>query len=456
MPTAAAPPPQVVSVGGVVDAEAAFVLLFGGSPDAFWLDSAALTAGARYSIVGDAGGPLGHVRTFAAGDGVFGALDAGLRGQAAGATSDVPGPFKGGYVGWFGYELRGELGSPHTRRAATPDAAWLFCGRFVVVDHVAGTTHVVSLVDDGWAERAADVLRRCRPLPGPPPQVSGFPLPVPDGRRYRAAVESCLDALRAGESYELCFTDEIGVAATGEPFDVYRRLRRVNPAPYGAFLRIGGTTVCSSSPERFLHVGADGVVETKPIKGTARRTADPVADAGVAAALRADPKSLAENLMIVDLMRNDLGRVCEIGSVTVPAFCAVESYATVHQLVSTVRGRLRPGLGSLDAVAACFPPGSMTGAPKLASMAILDGLEGRARGIYSGALGYLSCDGAADLSVVIRTLVATGGEFRIAGGGAVVLDSDPDAEYREAVDKIAAVASAVCGAAGAPSPFQRA
>jgi para-aminobenzoate synthetase len=275
---------------------------------------------------------------------------------------------------------------------------------------------------------------------------------------YREDIEACKRWLRAGDSYEICLTNRITAETDAEPLDLYRALRRANPAPFGAYLRFGELAVLSSSPERFLAVDRDRWAESRPIKGTARRSAEPAEDARLAAALAGGEKFRAENVTIVDLMRNDLGRVCEVGSVSVPELMGVESYETVHQLVSSVRGRLRHGLGAADAVRACFPPGSMTGAPKKRTVEILDELEGAARGVYSGAIGWLGLGGACDLSVAIRTIVLDRGRATIGAGGAIVVDSDPDLEIEEmlltaataaaALDPEAAVSFAPAGAPG--------
>src|ERR671923_1173075 len=266
-----------------------------------------------------------------------------------------------------------------------------------------------------------------------------------DRDAYLANIAACLNEIFEGETYEVCLTTELHSAGRIDPLGAYRALRVRNPAPHAALLRLGDVSVLSSSPERFLRVDRERIVESKPIKGTAPRAAHPVEDAYRAAALRADDKNRAENLMIVDLVRNDLGRVCALGSVEVPALMAVETYATVHQLVTTVRGRLRDDASAIDCIRAAFPGGSMTGAPKLRTMEIIDRLEGGPRGVYSGVLGFLSVNGTADLSIVIRTLVASRHGLQIGSGGAIVAASDPDAEHDEMLLKARALLEAVGG-----------
>ncbi len=230
-------------------------------------------------------------------------------------------------------------------------------------------------------------------------------------------------------------TNKISAEVSPQPLPLYRTLRRVNPAPFSAYLRFGEVAVLSSSPERFLSVGRDRWLEAKPIKGTCARGSSPAEDVQLAEELRTGEKNRAENLMITDLLRNDLGVVCEVGTVHVPYLMHVESYETVHQLVSTVRGLLREDLEPPDCIRACFPGGSMTGAPKKRTMEIIDQLEGEARGVYSGAIGYLGLSGGCELSIVIRTIVIDASSTTIGVGGAIVMQSDPEEEYAETLLK---------------------
>ncbi|MEO6084621.1 MAG: aminodeoxychorismate synthase component I [Umezawaea sp.] len=456
---------------GAVDPEQVFAGLHSESRRVFWLDGAGGPE-SRFSYLGDDTGPLaeycgydvqeGVVTVERAGrptttlrDDIFSYLRRGLA-QRDHVTPDLPFDFACGWVGYFGYELKAELGGRAAHRSNTPDAAWLFADRVIVIDHQEHTAHLLCLAEDTWAahnEATAWLDATLAFLSAlPSHETSASPARAQDDDAediterwllrepddYRADVVSCQKQLHAGESYEICLTTAVELPATSESADYYRVLRRVNPAPYSAYLRFGEVDVASSSPERFLRIGADGVVQAEPIKGTVARGVTPEQDAELRDGMAEDPKTRAENLMIVDLLRNDLGRVCQVGTVRVPELMRARTYETVHQLVSTVRGELRPGLDALDCVRACFPGGSMTGAPKERTMEIIDELEGGARGVYSGALGFLSCDGSADLSIVIRTAVFADGQVRIGAGGAIVLDSDPDAEFREMLLKLAA------------------
>ncbi|MEU5766057.1 chorismate-binding protein [Streptomyces asoensis] len=480
-------------LAGAIDTEAAFTRLYADSPRGFWLDSSRVERGlSRFSFLGDDSGPLAEFVRYDVGSGrceieragrpprkvrasVFDYLKRRLANRRVDATG-LPFDFTGGYVGYFGYETKADCGSPNRHRATTPDACWLFADRLIAVDHEKGFTYAVCLAEDTpqataeateWLESTLGRIASLptepeRPRPaqaladGPGGTARGEnpagvgagaegdastgvePWLVRDRATYLADIEACKRELAAGTSYEICLTDAAALPAPDDAYGFYRVLRRVDPAPYAAFLRFGDLDVAGSSPERFLRITRDGVAEAKPIKGTAPRGAGPAEDARLRDALAADAKTRAENLMIVDLLRNDLGKVCRTGTVRVSRLMATETYATVHQLVSTVEGRLREGTDAVDCVRACFPGGSMTGAPKQRTLEIIDGLETEARGVYAGALGYLGCSGGADLNIVIRTAVLADGVLRTGAGGAIVLDSDPVAEYDEMLLKTAA------------------
>jgi para-aminobenzoate synthetase len=460
-----------------IETEAIFREIFGSAKTSFWLDSSRAEPGlSRFSFLGDAMGPYSEVLTYRVNSGVvtvtgpsqrcskevgdiFSVLDERLRARRVEAP-DLPFEFTSGYVGYFGYEMKAECGGQVRHRSDAPDAAWIFADRFVAVDHLQQATYVVALHRGDPPSRrdagrwVAETSRRIVDLAHDDDQepVAGWHhedvLADYLGRsreQYHRDIAVCHDNLVQGESYEICLTNKLHIPFADEELSVYCRLRRVNPAPYGAFIRIGeaGLAILGSSPECFLRIDRSGEVESKPIKGTARRGDDPAEDARLAEELATGQKTRAENLMILDLLRNDLGRVCEIGSVTVPTCMAVESYATVHQLVSTVRGQLKPGVGPVSCVRHCFPGGSMTGAPKERTMEIIDSLETEARGVYSGALGFFGLAGGAELSIVIRTAVRRGAELTVGAGGAIVLDSDPTEEYDEMLLKAMAPLRAV-------------
>jgi para-aminobenzoate synthetase len=443
----------------IPDPERAFVHIYGGSPNAFWLDSSAAGERGRFSFIGDSEGPLAAVVTYDVGAGeirierggavevrtesVFDYLGRELE-RLRPLSAELPFDFDCGFAGYLGYELKAECDGAATHTASTPDAAFVLADRMVAFDHREQHTYLLSLTAaDPWVEETEQRLALLPPLEEPRADAVPVTLaPRRSQRRYRDDIDACKRYLNAGHSYEICLTNTLEAESDAEPLALYRALRRANPAPFSAYLRFGDLAVLSSSPERFLAVDRGGNAETRPIKGTSRRAAAPAEDARLAAALRDGEKSRAENVTIVDLMRNDLGRVCRVGSVEVPELMEVETYETVHQLVSGVRGQLRPELGPIDGVRACFPPGSMTGAPKRRTMEIVDELEGAARGVYSGAIGYFGAGGGCDLSVAIRTIVIEAGKATIGAGGAIVVDSDPEEELEEMLLKARAAVSA--------------
>jgi para-aminobenzoate synthetase len=447
----------VERIDRLYDTEQAFVGLFGEERHAFWLDSSrAGDQRSRFSFMGATGGPLGAFVTYDVGsrevsitrDGTTAVRHESifdfLRQELARMPVDADGlpfDFDGGFVGYFGYELKADCDGDAAHRSALPDAAFLLADRLVAFDHLERTTYLVCVSPSrhedearGWVSRMRQSLDQLPSLAPPAALGNGRPPEMHLSRSYEqyiADIRRCHELLAEGETYEVCLTNQITVDVSPDPLTAYRILRAVNPAPFSAFLRFGDAAVLSSSPERFLSVGRDRWVEAKPIKGTTRRGATPAEDSRLAEELRMSEKNRAENLMITDLLRNDLGLVCEIGTVHVPHLMAIETFETVHQLVSTVCGRLREDLAAPDCIQACFPGGSMTGAPKKRTMEIIDALEGEARGVYSGAIGYLGLGGAADLSIVIRTIVIDGESTSIGAGGAIVMQSDPDEEFEE-------------------------
>ncbi|WP_078278336.1 aminodeoxychorismate synthase component I [Mycobacteroides franklinii] len=465
------------------DAADIYQKCFAKSPMSFWLDSSAAIEGvSRYSILGSGDGPLAEFVSYRVSEqkvrvmtsdgrqemvpgSIFDYLDQELNARFAQKPDDLPFNFNLGYVGFLGYELKADLLGANAHTSRTVDAAMLFVDRAVVIDHELEDCYVLALAaddNDQSAELWMDVIAQCvesladsEPAAGesptlvPVPDVferHGFLRPRHDMSAYLQRIEESLHQIREGESYQICLTNQVEVAAEIDVVDTYLRLRDVSPVPYGALLQFPGVAVLSGSPERFLTIGPDRIVESKPIKGTRPRGLTEAEDEHLRLELMHSEKDRAENLMIVDLVRNDLNTVCEVGSVHVPDMMYVESYSSVHQLISTIRGTLRNEVSAVDCVRAAFPGGSMTGAPKLRAMELIDKLEDGARGVYSGALGWFSLGGAADLSIVIRTLVVAERAVTFGVGGAIVALSDPRREYEETLVKSRAILTALAGA----------
>ncbi|WP_460942492.1 anthranilate synthase component I family protein [Okibacterium endophyticum] len=459
------PPTNLVSEGECreigldfwVDPEVAFTELLHGEKVAFWLDGGAnasggmtymgapsphapiaLTTGSDGEVVLTSGSDPRQTRYPGSVFDLLAATSAPVR--AAADESD--GGFRLGWVGWLGYELGAmTVGSPR-HRSSLPDAALMRADRVIVFDHAAKRLALRVLhgspAEDGWlAETEAALALLCgqalSPLPEPGPPV---PAELRHSRpEYLRMLASCTEAIAAGEAYQICLTNEITVNRALDAVPVYRRLRHLNPSHHGGFLRFDEFALLSSSPEQFLDIRPDGRVTTKPIKGTRRRGTTPDEDAALVRELSSDHKEVAENVMIVDLMRNDLSRVAEPETVAVSDLLTVETYQNVHQLVSTITARLAPGCSCVDVVEACLPAGSMTGAPKHSAMSIIDQLEGGARGPYAGAFGYLGLDGRVDLAMTIRSLVVEPHRTTMGAGGGITAWSVPEAEFDETLLK---------------------
>lgn len=413
-------PLAVVDLAAWVDPAAAFPALFADAPHSFWLD-AGPDARDGWSWMGS-GTP----------DDPSIVLETMVDGSSSSAHES---PFRGGWVGWMGYDgAASRAGAPAVSGDdGVPTQLWLRVERLVAFDHAARRVSVFAPADD-VASLAEAVATAPVPASPPPAPELGPARARHEPDEYAALIERCRDAIREGDAYQLCLTTRFDVEASVDPFQVYARLRRATPAHHGGLIRSGGAALLSASPERFLHVEDEGgapVVRTRPIKGTRPRGADAAADAALAAELRANEKERAENVMIVDLMRNDLSRVCRPGTVAVDALLEVESYPAVHQLVSTVSGQVVPGTTLCALLDATFPAGSMTGAPKLSAMTILHALEQAPRGVFSGCFGWVGDDGALDLAMVIRSVVVRPGSAYVGAGGGITWRSDASAEVAE-------------------------
>lgn len=452
-PTPQRLPVYTRSLPGKLNTAATFDALQHDATAAFWLDSAAAHLGqGNTSIMGTNTGELAQTVRW---DVESNRLDVTTHAGTHQYTEDVldylartawqptqvldlPG-FTGGWIGYLGYEAKQATlpGHRNVHRAATPDAYWIKPQAFLRYDHAAQTTLLVAYQDRGLLDELAAALNF---TPETTPEISHNTTALDHWRlttgQYQQRVREIQELLNDGRAAGICFTDTYEsshVADNG--LELYRQLRAHNPAPYAGYLRFNtfddDIQVLSASPETFLEVHRDGQVISKPIKGTVARSADPVQDLTVAEQMAQDPKIQSENLMITDLLRDDLAQVTTPGSVVVPKLMEVESFATVHQLVTTVTGQLRDDTAVTDALRAVFPGGSMTGAPKRFSIETLDAMEAGPRGIYSGTMGWLGDNRTAELNVIIRSIILARGRLSIGAGGAVVVDSDPVAEELE-------------------------
>lgn len=414
-------PPSIVPLTSWLDPERAFCGWAHSFENAFWLDAGpGATSGRSWVGIGD---PVA--------EDVIEHVVVGGGGAEAALTANGRGPRPGSWVGWFGYDAGARRAGAPSFPDAGGRAQWMRVRAVIEFDHATSAVTVFA------EEDAHELAARLRDVPS----LDEIPQPRPvvasarhDVSSYAALIEDCREQIRQGNAYQLCLTTRFEVEGLVDAVAAYRRLRRGISAHHGGFVRIADRALLSASPEQFLDVDR-ARVRTHPIKGTRPRAADAAADAALAEELRRDVKERAENVMIVDLMRNDLSRICQTGTVTVERLFDVESYPAVHQLVSTVAGDLLPGLALRELLEATFPAGSMTGAPKLSAISILHRLEGAPRGVFAGCFGWVSPTGDLDLAMVIRSIVVEQDRAYVGAGGGITWLSHPSSEVAEVVVK---------------------
>ena len=408
----------------------AFLQFFAGSPNSFWLDRE-FNQSTPISVIG-AGLPVANY-----------SMAESLNEKHA--DLDLPFDWRPGLVGFYEYE-----GTPR----------FLNVDRAMVFDHANRKMYLIGLFEtkDDFQHWCNAAFFRLGLIGG---ELAAYRLKASatigsataslrhSAHQYLSLISRAQQHIASGDVYQICLTNRIDISHAADPLYVYLQLREANPAPYATFIRVGESTLVCSSPEQLIQVSPSGLVSTKPIKGTRPRSADAAEDEALASELQSNEKERAENLMIVDLMRNDIGRVALADSVRVSKLFEIESYATVHQLVSTVEGQLSVGKTAIDAFDAAFPGGSMTGAPKLRAMQIIAELESGPRGVYSGAVGFFGFNGSADFGMIIRSIVFEGSKAYIGVGGGITSDSDPVAELEETKLK----AQALLRVLNAPDPW---
>ena len=438
---------EIEKLRGWVNPADVFLAMHSKDPNTFWLDRST-NQDEPVSVIGSAGSVI------TAGNEAFALARKHLSSISQVIDSypeeEIPFSFRPGLVGYLGYELGEE-----NHEGFHPKAQFMIVDRAMIFDHSTKSMYFIGLFETreefvNWYRAAllrltlvGGELASYKQKTKEPIVVSSKPRHSKE--RYLELIQQAKEHIKTGDVFQLCLTNQIFIEHDADALKTFLYLRESNPAPYGGYLKFEGLEIVSSSPEQFLKVSASGKVSSKPIKGTRPRSKDQAEDAQIANELVNNEKERAENLMIVDLMRNDLGRVCEADSIAVEKLFQIESYATVHQLVSTVTGQLRADQNATTAMAACFPGGSMTGAPKIRAVEILRELEAAPRDIYSGAFGYLGFDGSADFGMTIRTLVFEGDSASLGVGGGITIDSDPDSEFEETMLKSKALLRAIGG-----------
>jgi len=464
------------------DALRIFKQAFLAAPSKFFLESSVVRSGfSRFSFMGDSAGRWGESITYYSGNrraiierqgeretletsSIFDLLNARLARAHSEVPAGLPFAFNLGYVGLLGYELKAETSGSRAYESGAPDSIFLFATRMIAFDHQEQRSYLLYLVADEADRDAAhawfdevEAGMRTTPADAPPALLARKALSLPNVEQwiaehaairhskasYIGKIKEALTEIVNGESYEICLTNIIEFPFQESSFDLYCVMRQLTPAPHAGYFHVGDFHLASASPERFLSIDGARQVEAKPIKGTRPRGHDATEDQFQIDHLRGDEKDRAENLMIVDLLRNDLGQVCTISSVHVPRLFDIETYSHVHQMVSTIRGQLKPHVSAVDCVRAVFPGGSMTGAPKKRTMEIIDRLEQGPRGAYSGALGWFGISGACDFNIVIRSVAVDKGQARFGVGGAITFLSDPEDEFVETMVKARGVVEAV-------------
>jgi para-aminobenzoate synthetase len=438
-----------------------FTSLFAEQRHSFWLDSqTALVDEPRFSFMGSVEDQ--HILRYSIqedcnehkhGHAMLNDMETRLGEIEITGTEDLPFNFYGGLVGYLSYEMKALFGAKRKFDNAIPDMVWMHIDGFLAFDHQTNEIYLVTHAPEGathkaqlWLEQMQRQLAQVKPSS---PLASNYL--KADSRleltmdanyaEYINAIKRCQAAIVEGDTYEVCLTNHFSLDVDIDPYSLYRCIRRGNPAPFGAFIKTDGVSILSTSPERFLRVDPQKTIQAKPIKGTCRRSNNLAKDQQLAQELKESQKDRAENLMIVDLMRNDLNRVSKPGSVIVPKLMEIESYKTVHQMVSTVESKLADDHSLLDLIRVTFPGGSISGAPKLRTMEIIDDLERSARGVYCGAIGYLGYNRVADLNIGIRTMSYDYKKLRFGAGGAITYLSLPEAEFDEIILKAEALSN---------------